>query len=161
VKGKRLAGSSQPQTSLHLSPKTTKKIFQKITRRSAEYAYLGYEPDDGVGESRSTKIQRPTESQLPSGVEPGNRPTDIMYSVHDISKTLNNQEAYGHRCGPRRVGENESGHIWKCARCIRDVLTAEPVNLLHPVPGCVACVQTREEIRVSNNGRLRARQDNI
>jgi len=32
--------------SFHLSPKTTRKIFQKTTRRLAEYPYLGHEPDD-------------------------------------------------------------------------------------------------------------------
>ena len=137
VKGKSLAGSFQQQTPkarfTSPQPKNDEENISKITRRSAEYAYLGYEPDDvnevgglhstprkehqnivspgdayGADKSRSTKTQRPTESQLPSGVEL-NRPTDITYSVRDISRTLNSREVYyRHRCRPRRVGENGS-----------------------------------------------------
>ena len=89
-KGKRLAGSSQPQTPKARftppQPKNDEKILQKITR-SAEYAYLGCEPDNvnevgelhgtprkkhqniispgdvyGADEPRSAKIQRPTDN---------------------------------------------------------------------------------------------------
>ena len=60
VKGKSLAGSFQQQTPkarfTSPQPKNDEENISKITRRSAEYAYLGYEPDDvnEVGGPHST-----------------------------------------------------------------------------------------------------------
>ena len=41
----------------------------------------------------------------------GKKLADTTHSVRDMSGALNGQEAYEHRCGPRRVSENGSEHI--------------------------------------------------